>query len=58
MPRDNSLLDRLKKLTVTSSREESVSANNLELNTNILKLLGELDDEKIKIQVTNRASKE
>ena len=58
MPRDNNLLDRLKNLKVTPLREESVDANNSELNTNILKLLGKLDDEKIKIQVTNRASKD
>lgn len=58
MPRDNNLLARLKNLKVTPLREESVNANNLELNTNILKLLGKLDDEKIIIQVTNRASKE
>ena len=58
MPRDIKILERLKKLTLTPSREESVIANNLQLSTNILELPKELDDEKIKIQVTNRASKD
>ena len=55
---ENPPLKKQKPPNINASREESVSANNLQLNTNILELLGELADDKIIIQVTNRASKD
>ena len=47
-------LKKQKPPNINASREESVIASNLQLNTNILELLRELDDDKIKTQVSNR----